>query len=247
MLLHRLPDTHNNPFINKLRRESLITREGHFISSQCGIIELLVAWCARCKYAHKLNFGWHGPRTHRSNQAPAPPPAAAERRLQPALLFWLGLITNTLNWISVLDAVFLHNVLPETGVSHLWSLKRQTQPVNKSKQIRGHNGYEGRWLFAVFQRHCLQLDKPFSFIFEMRGSSRSRQEPLKLSNCHSWGKTLRRQRFFSWHGTHLKLLRDQGCWRAVFNLLFVNVILMYQINGLHSTASICDTNKTIRT
>lgn len=247
MLLHSLPNTHNNPFINKLRRESLITREGHFISSQCGIIELLVAWCARCKYAHKLNFGWHGPRTHQSNQAPAPPPpaAAAERRL--SLHYCFGSASSQTHLIG-LGCCVLTQCLPRRQESHtsdLWRGKRGllTSP-NKSEGITGTRAGD---LFAIFQRHCLHLDNPFRFVFETRGSSRSRQEPLKVSNCHAWGKMLCRQRFFSSHGMHLKLLLDPLCRRAVFNLLFVNVILMYQINGLYSTASICDTNKTIRT
>ncbi len=140
MLLHLLPNIHKYPFINKLRRGSLITGESHYISSTRWIIELLVVLCSHCKFAHKLNFGGavRGQRTHQSNQAPAPPPPAA----QPSPLFWLGCITTPNKHTLIGLACWMlrsHNVLAETGVEHLWSPKRQMQPVNTAKQIRGRN------------------------------------------------------------------------------------------------------------
>lgn len=186
--LHLLPNTHKYPFINKLRRGSLITGESHYISSACWIIEPLVAVCAHCKYAHKLVFlagPARGPRTHQSNQAPAPPPAAAERRHNLFhFFFWLGRVatwTNTLNWISPAWCCVLAVSLQrqESRTSDLWRAKRSllTRP-NKSE---GRRLQEHGDLCHFFQppRHLTLTNLFLVFFSSTWGFSRSRQEPFK--------------------------------------------------------------------
>lgn len=58
-----------------------------------------------------------------------------------------------------------NTVLPDTGVSHLWSLQSQTQPVNKWSKSGGRTGTRAGDL-CHSPAPCLHLDKAFSFILE---------------------------------------------------------------------------------
>lgn len=176
---------------------------------------------------------------------------------QPSSPFWLGRITtwtNTLNWISLLDAVFLQ--CPRRDRSRTPLIREE---ADKSLLTRPNKSTTWTADLCHFPQPRLETDKRFHYFLSFK--CEVLQGHVIVEDKKSlWGYLIaiherkccvdKRPSFLfffsSWYSMHLKSLLDQVAleW-AVLNvlLLFVNVISMDQINGRYGSASIYDTYK----